>query len=233
MQSIKNRKFLSISIFLVSFFLPNPVVAQQEIVAKAIEFSGTTKLKNAEASFTFRDHSYKYRRNKGRFEYTRIGNKIEGTEIRDVYTNEGLNRYVDDTMVTLNEKRKKAFTNSVNSVIYFAFLPLWLKENRKSRARSTIKYGSLSSKRVAAMILRMYFYIGSMSRITAWITLHINISLAKAECDSAKLITNVRSMGLFYRTIETCNLKSKEVLTLNILTKPLMMVNWKNYRLLN
>ena len=142
MQSIKNRKFLSISIFLVSFFLPNPVVAQQEIVAKAIEFSGTTKLKNAEASFTFRDHSYKYRRNKGRFEYTRIGNKIEGTEIRDVYTNEGLNRYVDDTMVTLNEKRKKAFTNSVNSVIYFAFLPLWLKDPAvilENKGKSKIK----------------------------------------------------------------------------------------------
>lgn len=128
MQSIKYRTYLSFGIFLVSYFLPNAVVAQQEIVTMAIEVSGTAKLKNAEASFTFRDNSYKYKRNKGRFEYTRIGKKIDGTKIRDVYTNEGLFRYVDDTMVALTEKRKKAFTNSVNSVIYFAFLPLWLKD---------------------------------------------------------------------------------------------------------
>ncbi|SNZ01353.1 DUF6503 family protein [Flagellimonas pacifica] len=141
-QLPRYRTFFQIGILLVSFFSSNTVVAQQEIVAKAIEVSGTAKLKNAEASFSFRDHNYKYRKNNGRFEYTRTGKKLDGTEIRDIYTNAGLNRYVADTLVNLTEKRKNAYTNSVNSVIYFAFLPLWLNDPAviiENMGRSSIK----------------------------------------------------------------------------------------------
>ncbi|CAN0376390.1 unnamed protein product, partial [Scytosiphon promiscuus] len=51
-------------------------------------------------------------------------------------------RHVADTLVYLTEKRKNAYTNSVNSVIYFAFLPLWLKDPAvilEDQGRSVIK----------------------------------------------------------------------------------------------
>nr|WP_286941419.1 DUF6503 family protein [Allomuricauda sp.] len=128
MKQVSNKPFffsIPIIISILSFSLS---FAQQDIIDKAIAVSGTEKLKNAEASFDFRDYHYTYKRNQGRFEYTRIGKKGDGTKIQDIYTNKGLVRYVADTLVNLTEKRKKAYANSVNSVIYFAFLPLWLKD---------------------------------------------------------------------------------------------------------
>lgn len=142
MKQVSNKPFffsIPIIISILSFSLS---FAQQDIIDKAIAVSGTEKLKNAEASFDFRDYQYTYKRNQGRFEYTRIGKKADGSEIRDVYTNKGLVRYVADTLISLTEKREKAYTNSVNSVMYFAFLPLWLKDPAvivEDQGRSVIK----------------------------------------------------------------------------------------------
>lgn len=114
--------FLSLSI------LPFLGMAQESSVNKAIEVSGMEKMRNAEATFTFRDKSYEYKRCNGRFTYIRIGKNRDGSLVRDVYTNEGFTRYVADTIAPITEERKNAYTNSVNSVMYFAFLPLWLKD---------------------------------------------------------------------------------------------------------
>ncbi|GMN05553.1 hypothetical protein MTsPCn5_09410 [Croceitalea sp. MTPC5] len=135
-------QYFIISLGLMILLSQTPCFSQEDIIDKAIAVSGTEKLKNTKASFDFRDYQYTYKRNQGRFEYTRIGNKPDGTEIRDVYTNKGLVRYVADTLVNLTEKRKKAYANSVNSVIYFAFLPLWLKDPAvilEDQGRSVIK----------------------------------------------------------------------------------------------
>lgn len=53
--------------------LPSLGKAQESVVNKAIEVSGMEKMKNAEASFTFRKHTYSYQRQNGQFTYTRIG----------------------------------------------------------------------------------------------------------------------------------------------------------------
>ena len=103
MKQVSNKPFffsIPIIISILSFSLS---FAQQDIIDKAIAVSGTEKLKNAKASFDFRDYHYKYKRNQGRFEYTRIGKKGDSTEIRDVYTNKGLVRYVADTCTSSNE----------------------------------------------------------------------------------------------------------------------------------
>ena len=49
-------------------------------------------------------------------------------EIKDILNNEGLTRYINDTVVALEQKKKEAYTASVNSVIYFAFLPFSLND---------------------------------------------------------------------------------------------------------
>ena len=72
--------------------------------------------------------SYDYKRQDGQFTYIRIGKSKDGSLVRDVYTNKGFTRYIDGTAAPITEERKNAYTNSVNSVMYFAFLPLWLKD---------------------------------------------------------------------------------------------------------
>lgn len=100
----------------------------QEIVDRAIQASGTDKLNHAEATFIFRDKTYEYERKEGNYVYTRIQQDTNGVIIKDVLTNDGLTRYIADTVAMITEERQKAYSNSVNSVMYFAFLPLWLND---------------------------------------------------------------------------------------------------------
>ena len=128
-MKLLNHKPFPFSIPIILLILHfNPLVAQESVVDKAIEVSGMEKMKNAEASFTFRKHTYSYRRQNGQFTYTRIGKNKDSSMVRDVYTNKGFTRYIDDTVASITDERKNAYTNSVNSVMYFAFLPLWLKD---------------------------------------------------------------------------------------------------------
>ncbi len=101
----------------------------EEIVRRAIAASGTEKLKNAEVSFNFRNIAYQYQYRNGNFRYTRIQRDTIGNEVKDVLVNSGLNRFVNDSLVTLEEEKSAAYSASVNSVIYFAFLPLPLNDN--------------------------------------------------------------------------------------------------------
>ena len=128
-MKLLNHKPFPFSIPIILLILHfNPLVAQESVVDKAIEVSGMEKMKNAEASFTFRKHTYSYKRQNGQFTYTRIGKNRDSSLVRDIYTNKGFTRYIDETMASITEERKNAYTNSVNSVMYFAFLPLWLKD---------------------------------------------------------------------------------------------------------
>jgi len=142
-MKLLNHKPFPFSIPIILLILHfNPLVAQESVVDKAIEVSGMEKMKNAEASFTFRRHTYSYKRQNGQFTYTRIGKNRDSSLVRDVYTNKGFTRYIADTIVNLTEKRKNTYTNSVNSVMYFAFLPLWLGDAAvilEDKGKSVIK----------------------------------------------------------------------------------------------
>tara|TARA_R110002051_G_scaffold40861_1_gene84759 strand:- start:3780 stop:4541 length:762 start_codon:yes stop_codon:yes gene_type:complete len=141
MRSIKCKLILLSHIGFLSI-LPGLGKAQERVIDKAIEVSGMEKMKNAEASFTFRKHTYSYKRQNGQFTYTRIGKNRDSSLVRDVYTNKGFTRYIADTIINLTEKRKKTYTNSVNSVMYFAFLPLWLGDAAvilEDKGKSVIK----------------------------------------------------------------------------------------------
>jgi len=62
--------------------------------------------------------------------------------VRDVYTNKDFTRYVAEIVVNRAEKNRNAYTNSVNSVMYFAFLPLGLKDPAdilEDKGKSVIK----------------------------------------------------------------------------------------------
>lgn len=100
----------------------------QEIVDNSIEATGVLKLKNGSASFNFRDKGYTYRMIEGAFEYSRLQKDTASNAIKDVLTNQGLQRFVNGEVVDLAQKKREAYAASINSVIYFAFLPLSLND---------------------------------------------------------------------------------------------------------
>ena len=94
------------------------------IIQTAIDRNGLAGFDSTAVSFRFRDKRYRYQRLNGRYAYERWWqDTTSGERVRDVLTNEGLTRYIDGQAVELEEKKRKAYANSVNSVVYFAFMP--------------------------------------------------------------------------------------------------------------
>ena len=100
----------------------------QAIVDSALTKSNLHSLQDASATFDFRDRSYSYKMNGDLFEYTRLFIDSTGTHTYDVLTNKGLTRTINGVEQQLLEERSNAYSNSVNSVIYFAFLPYRLND---------------------------------------------------------------------------------------------------------
>ncbi|MBC5773744.1 hypothetical protein H8S95_06695 [Pontibacter sp. KCTC 32443] len=101
----------------------------QEIVDKAIAAHGGDKYKEGVISFRLRDKQYRALRDNGAFVYSRTFTDSTGQRVYDVLQNSGFTRTINDVEVNLPEERKKAFSNSVNSVIYFALLPYFLNDD--------------------------------------------------------------------------------------------------------
>ena len=100
----------------------------QEIVDNAIQKHGGKKYEQLNMQFDFRERTYKVVRNKGMFSYRRLFKDSTGSPIIDILTNVGFERLQNNQPVNLPEERQKAFTNSINSVIYFALLPYGLND---------------------------------------------------------------------------------------------------------
>jgi hypothetical protein len=99
----------------------------QKIVDQAIAAHGGQLFENAKISFDFRDRNYQIFKSPNSFEYIREFTDSTG-QVRDVLNNEGFQRTVNGERVQLNEERTGAFSRSVNSVAYFAFLPYGLND---------------------------------------------------------------------------------------------------------
>ena len=89
---------------------------------------GGERYKSARIDFDFRDIHYQIFKSPDRFEYTREFTDSLG-QVKDLLNNEGFTRWIDGVEVdTLSEERIGAFSRSVNSVAYFAFLPYGLND---------------------------------------------------------------------------------------------------------
>lgn len=99
-----------------------------EIIAEAVHYAGGDKLKGSSIEFKFRDKEYgaQYKKN-GEFEYVRLFKDSIGL-IRDVLTNNDFYREVNGKKVELADTMANKYRNSVNSVIYFALLPMGLDQ---------------------------------------------------------------------------------------------------------
>lgn len=120
-------KYLSI-VFLLFVACGQQAPDAQQVVDQAIARAGIHQLQRATASFTFRNINYDYEMENGNFRYTRTQTDSIGNRVKDALTNEGLQRYINGDLAAITDERRTAYTSSVNSVIYFAFLPFRLND---------------------------------------------------------------------------------------------------------
>ena len=114
-------------------------VNAQKIIDACIEKHGGDKYKNSHYAYDFRKYHYEFHFTDGEYRYER--HSKDGTT-KDILTNSGFKRLVDDKEVKLTEKKIVGYSNSVNSVHYFAFLPSFLNDaavNKKLIGETKIK----------------------------------------------------------------------------------------------
>jgi hypothetical protein len=99
----------------------------QRIIDTAIETHGGSQFENIHLSFDFRNRHYTYQRQGGVFRYTREFADSSG-QVTDILSNAGFTRLLNGDTLSLPDERQRAFTNSVNSVLYFAVLPYGLND---------------------------------------------------------------------------------------------------------
>lgn len=127
-----------ISLFLFGTFLIASCTQQKElplttdanaqsIINQSIEAHGGTLYNKVKISFDFRDKHYTSTRQGGDYEYTRSFQAEDGV-IKDVLNNSGFSREIDGQKADLSQRKANAYTNSVNSVLYFAQLPYGLND---------------------------------------------------------------------------------------------------------
>jgi len=97
-----------------------------EVIEKAIEFSGKSKLNENVLKFKFRDYSYKAMPTCEGIQLERLSTT---SPTRDVVKNGELTRFYQDSIVKLADTTAFSYYESVNSVHYFTQLPLRLEDN--------------------------------------------------------------------------------------------------------
>ncbi len=119
-------KLIIIALALLPFFHSNAQkMSANEIINAAIKKHGGEKYKNAHYAYDFRKYHYEFHFAEGEFRYERHS---KDGKTKDILTNDGFKRTVDNQEVELTEKKKRGYSNSVNSVHYFAFLPSFLND---------------------------------------------------------------------------------------------------------
>jgi hypothetical protein len=100
----------------------------EKIVDAAIAAYGGALYETSAITFDFRGTHYSIFKSPTAFEYSREFSDSTG-QVVDVLNNSGFTRKVNGVLIdTLTEERIGAFSRSVNSVAYFAFLPYGLND---------------------------------------------------------------------------------------------------------
>jgi len=99
----------------------------QEIIDRSIEICGGENYLTNAVSFDFRDKKYQSKPNGKQKRLTR---RIltDSTDILDVRSPKGFQRFVNDSLVALPDTLATKYSNAVNSVHYFAYLPYGLND---------------------------------------------------------------------------------------------------------
>ncbi|MEM6318095.1 MAG: DUF6503 family protein [Bacteroidota bacterium] len=140
-------KLFTLSILLLGLLFVacsiNPKASNQNKgpFAKTIKKHGGDAYDNASIAFDFREGTYTFKNEEGKFRYT-VQKEKDGQIIFDVLTNDSFVRKVDGEVQDLSPKDALKYGNSLNSVIYFAQLPYKLDDpavKKTARGTTTIK----------------------------------------------------------------------------------------------
>ena len=115
----------------------------QSIVDASIAYHGSAALRSGKMEFVFREKSYTSTRSGGEFIYTRTFEDSTGL-VEDVYTNTSFSRKINGQVIPIIDEQKLKFSNSINSVIYFASLPEGL--NDKAVVKKYIGQDTIENK---------------------------------------------------------------------------------------
>ena len=120
--------YLMVGILAMAFISCEGRTEAEKIVDAAIEAHGGKTYENSKIEFDFRNIHYVIYKTPNEFEYSREFTDSTGV-VKDVLNNSGFLRTVNGVKIdTLTEERIGAFSRSVNSVAYFAFLPYGLND---------------------------------------------------------------------------------------------------------
>ena len=107
---------------------PAEVNQAQVLINDMIAYHGGEAYPQSQLSFTFRGRQYTAFKGESNFLYTREYLDKEERAISDKLTDEGFIRKVDGEEAALSAKDSARYANSLNSVVYFAYLPYGLND---------------------------------------------------------------------------------------------------------
>ncbi len=113
----------------------------QRIVDKSIEVSGGDLYKTSNVAFDFRDREYMLQIVDGRRVMERTFN-TDSSSMVDRVDPKGFQRFVNDSLIHVSDSMANVYSNSINSVHYFAYLPYGLNDpavNKELLGRIKIK----------------------------------------------------------------------------------------------
>lgn len=105
----------------------NDLPLAQQIVNKTLEKHGGNAYQNLNVRFVFRARTYTIKNQNGSFEYTRSFTEQQ-QQIKDIVNNNGFQRYVNGEQSQVPDSTALKYSNSINSVAYFALLPYRLND---------------------------------------------------------------------------------------------------------
>ena len=103
------------------------ILSAQQIVDRSIEVCGGDLYKTTEIAFDFRDKTYIL---EGRQDQ-RIQKRLTVSDsaiVTDVVENQTFKRFINDSLVSVADSMATKYSNSINSVHYFAYLPYGLND---------------------------------------------------------------------------------------------------------
>lgn len=100
----------------------------RQLVDAAIAAHGGAVMRHAEMQFLFRGTPFRLVRDGDQFRYARLVADSLGRVMEEVVDNDGTHRFIDGADVALDDRERLRVETAVNSVAYFALLPLPLTD---------------------------------------------------------------------------------------------------------
>jgi len=122
------------------------------IVNEAIKVTGGDAITSSTLQFKFRDKRYKAVRDGGAFTLNRSFTDSIG-EVRDVLSNSGFARFVNNEEIKVVDSIAKIYSNAVNSVHYFS-----IRSGKASITESFCEFNDRGELFVVNMTIQEYLY---------------------------------------------------------------------------